>query len=128
LQLKEDEVIRLMREHLEGLFPKVCNNCGRQFVSLYEYLMVTEHKGSAIPYDAELGDWKPVNPLGTTTYATCPCGNTLMLSSKGMPLSQLWPLLAWAKLETEKRGMSPQELLNYLRDEICRQVLAEQSH
>lgn len=126
--MKEDEVIRLMREHLEGLFPKVCNTCGRPFVSLYEYLMVTEHKGSAMPYDAELGDWKPVNPLGTTTYATCPCGNTLMLSSKGMPLSQLWLLLAWAKLETEKRGMSPQELLNYLRDEICTQVLAEQHH
>ena len=126
--MNEDEVIRIMREHLEGLFPRVCNTCGRRFATLHEYLLITEHKGSAMPYDADLGDWKPINPLGTVTYATCPCGNTLMLSSKGMPLSQLWPLLAWAKLETKKRGMSPQELLNYLREEICKQVLAEQNH
>ena len=126
--MKEDDVIRIMREHLEGLFPKVCGNCGRRFATLREYLLITEHKGSAMPYDANLGDWQPLNPIGTATYATCPCGNTLMLSSIGMPLSRLWPLLAWARQETKKRGMSPQELLNYLRDEICKQVLAEQNH
>lgn len=123
--MKEDDVIRMMREHLEGLFPKSCGNCGRRFATLREYLLVTEHKGSAMPYDADFGDWKPLKPLGTFTYASCPCGNPVALSSRGMPLSQLWPLLAWAKLETKKRGMSPQELLNYLRDEICKQVLAE---
>ena len=56
--------------------------------------------------------------------ANCPCGTTLALSSQGMPLSQLWSLLAWARIETYRRGLSPQELLNYLRDEICKQVLA----
>ena len=86
--------------------------------------MITTHVGPAIPYDAELGDWQPLLPVGTATYANCPCGNTLALTSQGMPLSQLWPLLAWARLETKKRGLSPQALLNYLRDEICRQVLA----
>jgi hypothetical protein len=58
------------------------------------------------------------------SYANCPCGTTLALSSQGMPLPQLWMLLAWARLETKRRGLSPQELLNYLRDEICKQVLA----
>ena len=94
LEVKEDDVIRIMREHLEGLFPKVCSNCGRRFATLREYLLVTEHKDSAMPYDADMGDWKPINPLGTFTYASCPCVNTLALSSRGMPLSQLWPLLA----------------------------------
>ena len=93
-------------------------------IRIREYLLITEHKGSAMPYDADLGDWKPLKPLGTFTYSSCPCGNTLALSSRGMPLSQLWSLLAWAKLETKKRGMSPQTLLNYLRDEICKQVLS----
>jgi len=65
-----------------------------------------------------------LRPLGTMTYANCPCGTTLALTSQGMPLSQLWALLGWARLETKRRGLSPQELLNYLRLEICKQVLA----
>jgi hypothetical protein len=62
--------------------------------------------------------------VGTATYANCRCGNTLALTSDGMPLLQLWSLLNWARRETQRRGMTPQELLNYLRDEITKQVLA----
>ncbi len=116
-----------MREHLEGLFPKVCPNCGRRFATLAEYLQITKHIGSAMSHDADMGDWQPLRPLGTASYANCPCGNTLALTSEGMPLTRLWPLLAWAKFETRKRGMTPQELLNYLREEICKQVLAPPS-
>jgi hypothetical protein len=122
--MTEAEVVRIMREHLEGLFPKVCPTCYRRFATLREYLLTTTHLGPAIPYDVELGDWKPLRPLGTMTYANCPCGTTLALTSQGMPLSQLWSLLGWAKLETQRRGVSPNELLNYLREEICKQVLA----
>lgn len=125
--MNETEVIRQMREHLEGLFPKACRNCGRNFGSLKEYLHITNHLGATMPYDAMLGDWKPINPIGMVTLANCPCGNTLSLTSRGMPRPQLWRLMAWARKETEKRGMTPQELLNYLRDEICRQVLSEQN-
>ena len=122
--MTEAEVVLAMREHLESLFPKSCSNCGRQFANLREFIQVTTHLGPAMPYDAEEGDWQPISPRGTLTYANCPCGNTLGLSSAGMPLSQLWRLLGWARTETQKRGMSPQALLNYLRDEICKQVLA----
>jgi hypothetical protein len=31
--------------------------------------------------------------------------------------------LAWARTETKRRDMTPEELLNYLRDRICEQVL-----
>ena len=123
--MTEAEVILHMREHLEGLFPKACSNCQRRFATLREYLLTTRHVGPAIPYDAELGDWAPLQPLGTMTYANCPCGNTLALSSQGMPLFLLWRLLAWARHETKKRGLSPQELLNYLREQICKQVVDE---
>ena len=121
----EAEVIRQMREHLEGLFPKDCMNCGRRFDTLRDYLKRTTHYGPAMPYDAMSGDWRPVKPIGMVTLATCPCGNTLTLTSRGMPLKQLWILMAWARKETTRRGISPQELLNYLRDEICSQVLSE---
>ena len=77
-----------------------------------------------MPYDADLGQWSPLHPIGTVTYANCRCGNTMMLSSDGMPLSQLWALLSWAKAETKRRGLTPRELLNYLRDEICKLVLS----
>ena len=123
--MTEAEVIRLMRTHLEGLFPKVCTHCHRRFATLREYLQITRHVGPAMPYDAEFGDWNPVQPVGTVTLANCPCGNTMSLSSEGMPLLRLWSLLNWARLETKRRGMSPQELLNHLREEITRQVLAE---
>ena len=125
--MDEAQVILQMRDHLEGLFPKYCQSCGRRFDSLKQYLQLTSHMGSALPYDAMLGDWKPKKPMGMVTLANCPCGNTLALTSKGMPLPQLWKLMAWAKDETKKRGMNPQELLNYLRDEICKQVLSEPS-
>jgi hypothetical protein len=120
----ETEVITAMREHLEGLFPKVCPNCKRRFATLREYLQVTTPVGPAIPADAELGDWHPLRPIGTLTYANCPCGDTLVLSSEGMPLFRLWSLLNWARAETHRRKMTPRELLNDLRDKICKEVLA----
>jgi hypothetical protein len=123
--MTEAEVIRIMRAHLEGLFPKVCPNCNRRFATLREYLQVTRHVGPAMPYDAELDDWNPMQPVGTVTLANCPCGNTLSLSSDGMALLQLWSLLNWARRETKRRRMSPRELLNHLRAEISRQVLAD---
>lgn len=122
--MNEADVIRQMRAHLEGLFPKTCPNCQRTYATLRQYLQVTTHQGSAIPYDAMAGNWQPWKPIGTVTLANCPCGSTLALTSHGMPLPQLWRLLSWARGETQRRGMSPQELLNYLREEICKQVLA----
>jgi hypothetical protein len=103
----EGDVIRIMREHLEGLFPKVCPACGRHFATLRDYLLVTTHVGSAVSYGAEMGDWRPLEALGTMTSANCPCGNTLTLSSDGMPLPQLWSLLHWARGELQRRRMAP---------------------
>ena len=125
-QLTEADVIKVMRDHLEGLFPKVCPKCQRRYATLREYLQNTEHLGSAVPYDAELGDWNPTRPRGTVTYATCKCGNTLALSSAGLPLSHLWSLLSWARGEAKRRGLNPRDLLNHLREEICREVLVSQ--
>lgn len=123
ITMTEAEVSRVMREHLEGLFPRDCPNCHRQFATLRDYLLITKHVGPALSYDADLNDWNPPKPLGTITCTNCPCGNTLALSSEGIPLLRLWSLLNWARAETQERQMTPQELLNYLRGEICKQVL-----
>ena len=119
------EVVRAIRQHLEGQFPKVCSVCHHSYGSFREFLLVTTPVGSTMSYDAELNEWNPVRPIGTATYANCPCGNTLALSSQGMPLRRLWQLMNWARSETRNRGQTLEELLNQLRDEIRQDVLGE---
>jgi hypothetical protein len=123
--MTEEEVVKTIRDHLEGQFPKVCANCERCYTTFRMYLQNTTRLGSAMSYDAEIGDWKPLKPLGALTHSNCPCGSTLALSSAGMPLLRLWSLLNWARIETKKRNQTTEELLNYLREKICKQVLSE---
>jgi len=123
-RMTEAEVIKIIREYLERLFPKDCPRCQRRFASLREYLLTTKQLGPAISYDLDLGNWNPLRPMGTLSLSNCACGTTLALSSSSMPLSQLGALLNWGSAEARKRGQTPQELLNYFRDEIWKQVLA----
>jgi hypothetical protein len=118
----EADVIRWLREYYEGLFPKVCSNCGRRFVTLSEYISSTKRIGPSLSYDVELGDYKPLNPLGGLAMANCVCGSTLVLTTETIPLSQLHLLLDWVRTETERRGLSASRLLDHLRDEVRRQV------
>ena len=122
--MTDDEIIQMMREHFEGLFPKVCNNCGRNFASLREYILATERIRRSISQDAEAGDWKTTQPIGGLALANCPCGNTLSLSTEGMPLSKIHLVLEWIRVESEQRELDPEELLEYVRDEVRKRVLA----
>ena len=123
--MTEAEVIKTVREHLERQFPKVCATCERIYPTLGDYLRDTRHMGPIMPYDMEIGNWKPVKPVGTVSYSNCSCGSTLALSSHGISLLRHWSLLYWARIEIHKRGITPQELLQYVREEICKQVFAE---
>jgi len=123
--ISEADVVATMRQHLEGHFPLSCPVCEKRYDTLRDYLLETEQQGDAIPFDAELGNWHPLRPLGSVTLANCRCGNTLGLSSEGMPLPRLWQLMNWARIEIQKRQQTPRELLNYLRGEIFTQVLGE---
>ncbi len=87
--------------------------------------MNTERIGRPISYDAELADWDTPSPIGSVALTNCSCGTTLALSTQDMPLSRRVDLLRWVKDETQRRGVSPNELLDYLRDEVRRQVLDE---
>jgi hypothetical protein len=124
--MTEREVVEIIRKHFESLFPKTCNNCGRTFGTLRAYILTTERRGAARSHDADLGEWDTNAPLGSQALANCPCGSTLALSTDGMVLSQRQALLGWVKDETERRGVSPTELLEYLRDQLRRQILAEE--
>jgi hypothetical protein len=123
--MNNDEIIQIMREHFEGLFPKVCNNCGRYFETLREYILDTKRLGGTISFDAEAADWETTQPIGGVALANCPCGTTLALTTEGMSLSKIHLVLKWIRVESERRGLSPMELLGYLRDEVRKQVLAD---
>ena len=121
--MTEIEVIKTLCEHFEGLFPKVYPNCNRRFTTLREYILITKRLGQSMSYDAELDHWNTMQPIGSVALANCPCGTTLALGTDGMLLPRRLLLLNWVRIETQRRGLSPQELLDYLRDEIRQQVL-----
>jgi len=123
--MTDDEIIKMMREHFEGLFPKVCPKCDRRFATLREYILDTQRIGGTISYDAEMGDWKTTQPIGAVAHANCPCGTTMALTTEGMPISQIHLVLKWVKEETKRRGLSPEELIGYVRDEVRKRVLID---
>lgn len=120
--MTEDDVVRIVRLYIEGLFPRVCPNCGRRFVSLRDYLEKTTHLASPILYD-DITDSVPQNPIGPMSLANCTCGTTMTVSSSGISAAQMIELLTWARTESHRRSISVRELLGHIRDRIDRQVL-----
>jgi hypothetical protein len=121
--MTESEVIEIMRQYYAGLFPKVCPRCRRRFETLREYVAVTTPTGRYVSYDVDVGNWTP--DMGTIAFANCPCGDTLALGTDRLAHSVRATLLAWIKLEAERRSMQPSDLLDYLRAELRRRLLAE---
>jgi len=123
-ELTEAEVVRIIHAHIEGLFPKTCTRCGQTFANYREYLRNTQPVGFPVSYDLEAGDAKPAESMGNLSMSNCRCGNTLALSSQGMPMKQLWAVLKWIEHETERRGVPMHQILGHLRDEVSKRGLA----
>lgn len=125
--LTETEVVRVIHEHILGLFPRSCPNCGQVFNTYREYLEKTTPIGQPVSYDIEMGEWRPTEANGNFSFANCHCGNTLSLNSRGMPLTQIWQVLGWVKAESEKRQVPVSEILSYLRQEVRQRGLISES-
>jgi hypothetical protein len=123
--MTDAEIIQALRIYYEGLFPKVCSNCGRRFATLRDYVDATQPLWPSLDYDIELGDYKSLKPIGGLAMANCLCGTTMALSSKEMPLWQTHLILEWIRTESERRGSNSTEILDYLRNEVRKQVLSE---
>jgi hypothetical protein len=124
--MTEAEVIVVMREFLEGEFPKKCSGCDRTYVNLKDYLLHTVHVGRPRSYDVEVGIRRPTRPIGTMSLANCSCGNTLVIDSTGMELKTLWRLMAWLMDEMVRRGQGPSQVLETLRASIDQATLADE--
>jgi hypothetical protein len=116
----EAEVIRMIHAHIEGLFPRTCPKCHRVFATYRDYLQNTKHIGAPVSYDIEFDDLKPTQATGNLSLANCSCGGTLALSSDGMPLGQIWQVLAWVKAEAKRRHVPTKTILTHLRTEVSK--------
>ena len=123
--MTEDELVKMMRDYFEGLFPKVCENCGQRFETLREYILKTKRLGDPISYDAEEGNWKPSSPMGGVVMVNCSCGSTLALTTDSMSLSQIHVVLDWIKEECKRQRLNSSQLLNYIRDKVRTQVVGD---
>jgi len=121
--VSEAEIIQIARGHLESLFPKECPNCGRRYATLKEYIRDTTRIGATRSYDAETGDWNTKDPIGMVAAANCACGNTLTLTSEGMPLELELQVLKWLRAEGERRGLNASQLLDLMRDKLRDQLV-----
>jgi hypothetical protein len=120
-----NEVIRVNYQYLLSEFPKRCTNCGRTFATLHQWVLETRRIGEAMSYDAELGDWQAPDPLGTLALANCPCGNTIALTTAGIPLEKIHVMLQWLRGETERRGVTASQVLDEIRDGVRALALAD---
>jgi len=123
--MTDDEIVHLLRAFYEGLFPKVCSNCGHRFGTLKDYILATKRLWPSQNYDIEMGNYAPVHPIGGLAMANCVCGTTLALSSENMPPAQNNLILEWIRTETIRRALRPEEILDRLRDEVRELVLGE---
>jgi hypothetical protein len=118
--LAEPEIMRLIHDHIRSLFPKTCPKCQRRFATYRDYLAGTKPVGVPVSYDLEMGDVKPADNIGNLSLANCDCGNTLALSSEGMPVADLWKVLKWVKLEMQHRRRTLPEMLTYVREQVVK--------
>ena len=125
--MKEKDVIDITRKFISKKFPKRCSSCGKVYTSLSDYLRNTTHMGKPISYDADVGDWQPIEPIGTFSLANCSCGSTLSIDSKGMNLITMWRLMHWARKETKKRNIEIRDLLDDLRNKIDESVFQDEN-
>lgn len=121
----EAEVIRMIHQHIKGLFPRTCPRCKRVFPTYRDYLLNTKHIGTPISYDIEFDDLRPNQAGGNLSLANCVCGTTIALSSEGMPLRQIWQVLGWVKSEAEKQHVPVEKILTHLRTEVSKRGRAE---
>ena len=116
--MNENDVIKILREHISKQFPRECSCCKKHFATFADWVRNTSYVGKPVSYDAEMGIFKPLKPLGTLGMVNCSCGSTLALSSKGMKLTTMWKLLKWGRKEAKKRGSTTSGILAELRSKI----------
>jgi len=123
--LSDRQVITIVRRHIESKFPKTCVACGRRYDSLADYLVRTRHLGDPVSADEPFDQVHQTNASAAISYASCPCGATLAITSSGFDFLTMSRLMHWAAALMARRKMSMREVLRDLRSRIDEEVLRE---
>ena len=81
--ISEADVVATMRRHMEGHFPLSCPVCEKGYDTLRDYLLETEQQGDAIPFDAELGNWRPLRQYPGAEFRRDAATPTLAVAKLG---------------------------------------------
>jgi hypothetical protein len=123
--LTDEQVVTIVRKHIEAQFPKHCSCCGHVYETLADYLIGTTHLGEPMSADDPFEAIEPRRLIGTISFANCSCGTTLAISSRGLDVLTMWRLLQWAGASIARRHIPLSELLAELRSRIDDEVLRE---
>jgi hypothetical protein len=96
----------------EGVFPKKCRTCGKEYESLHHYICDTEAKAQTMEDVGEI-----MGKSFTMVYRNCSCGNTLVvtITEEIMPqITEFWDSL---KLEAEISGHSLKHIVTSFVEE-----------
>lgn len=113
-------IARGLLAYYSSLFPRSYSKCGRDYLTLKDYVEQTEQVGSVLSLDVELGGWPPDKPIGTLAFVNCTCGSTISLTTDGLPLEQGHAVLAWIKSESERRNVKPAVIFDETRNKVRR--------
>ncbi len=125
--MQRNEIILLVIKFISNQFPRTCRCCGKTYYTIADYTQNTIQVGKPISYDADDGDWNPVNPIGLVSIANCICGTSLAISSHGMSLSSLAQIMEWARIETQKRNETASDILENIRIEIAKIIIQNEN-
>jgi len=122
--MTEDDIVATVGKHMAAQFPRKCPNCGRTYATVQDYLRITTPVGQVISDDVTEGNWRPTKPLGALAFSNCPCGDTLAMSTNGLPLATTWAIMDWLRRTIAERGVEPQAVVEELRTRIRAELLA----
>lgn len=114
-----DDVIKFA----EIQFPRKCNCCGEIFKNFKEFLQKTTIPPHIVNSNIQIIDFCDIHDL--IAYRNCSCGSTLVLPcSVGLGDKKL--ILDIINWDAEDSGLSKEEVVNLLRDEVIQKVLSQE--
>ncbi|MFH0959633.1 MAG: hypothetical protein V1897_13115 [Pseudomonadota bacterium] len=96
----------------EGVFPKKCRTCGKEYTNLHHYISDTEGKAQTMEDAREI-----MGRHFTMVYRNCSCGNTLVvtITDEIMPkIAEFWEAL---RMEAEISGHSLKKIVTLFVEE-----------
>ena len=121
--MKVFQFISPIVEYCESQFPKDCSSCGHSYSDFNDYVSTTEAIGSPKCYDDDL---ESSHPIGTLSQVNCKCGSTISLTCSDKTSDMYLQLVSTLQEDAKTEGITVDDVLTRLRDEIYKHLKAPQ--